>query len=79
MQSLGIALSALDIHAALLAGDSFRGYRRRGGRRERVIADFLIGAHAVAQADQLLTRDRGFYRAYFESLVIIDPSTPTNP
>ena len=71
---LGVGFSALDVEAALLAGPSFRAYRRRGGTRERVIADFLIGAHALAGADQLLTRDRGFYRRYFEELRVLDPA-----
>jgi hypothetical protein len=33
----------------------------------------LIGAHALDQADALLTRDRGFYRKYFRGLRIIEP------
>lgn len=40
-------------------------YRMVGGRRERVVADFLIGAHALHHADRLIARDRGFYLDYF--------------
>lgn len=42
--------------------------------RERVAADFLIGAHAKLQAERLLTRDRGFYRSYFAGLAVVDPA-----
>ena len=41
---------------------------RPAGRGERIISDFLIGAHAVAAADGFLTRDRGFYATYFPEL-----------
>jgi predicted nucleic acid-binding protein len=60
--------------AAARAGSAWRGYPRAGGSRERVIADFLVGAHAAEQADRLLTRDRGFHRQAFADLVIVDPS-----
>ena len=71
---LGVAFVALESRDALRAGRAWRDYRRAGGGRDRMIADFLIGAHASAQADCLLTRDRGFYRRYFSDLRITGPS-----
>lgn len=76
MERLGVAFSALDAGAAALAGTAWRSYRRGGGERLRVIADFLVGAHAERQAERLLTRDRGFYRSYFAELRILDPTRP---
>ncbi len=67
-----VDFSPLDAATSLAAGSHWRAYRRAGGTRERIIADFVIGAHALAQADQLLTRDRGFYRTYFKDLRVID-------
>jgi predicted nucleic acid-binding protein len=72
---LRIDFRPLDSSTSLTVGQSWRAYRKAGGIRERVIADFLIGAHALVNADRLLTRDRGFYRRYFKQLRVLDPSS----
>ena len=71
---LGVEFLPPDTGASLAAGGAWHAYRVRGGSRRRVIADFLIGAHALVRAERLLTRDRGFYRYYFENLVLVDPA-----
>ena len=74
LRTLGVGFSAQTEQAATLAGIAWKKYRAGGGKRDRVIADFLIGAHAAAQCDRLLTRDRGCYKKYFRGLVVVDPS-----
>jgi len=74
LRELEIEFSPLQPEAAFEAGLAWKAYRHRGGARTRVAADFLIGAHALFQADRLLTRDHGFYRSSFKRLVLIDPS-----
>ena len=74
LRTLGVGFSTQTEQAATLAGIAWRKYRAGGGKRNRVIADFLIGAHAASQCDRLLTRDRGYYKKYFGSLVVVDPS-----
>lgn len=71
---LQVDFSAVERETASSAGATWREYRRRGGSRARLVAEFLVGAHAALQADRLLTRNRGFYRAYFGGLEIVDPT-----
>jgi predicted nucleic acid-binding protein len=73
LSSLGIRYLATSEQAAVRAGHMQRRFRDRGGRRERVVADFLIGAHALLQCDALLTRDAAFFRDYFKGLKVIEP------
>jgi predicted nucleic acid-binding protein len=74
MRLLGIRFESIFDDAAAKAGQLWRELRReRGASRVRVVADLLIGAHALLQSDALLTRDRGFYRARFKGLRIIEP------
>lgn len=74
LDALTVAYSPVERVAADAAGSAWRTYRAAGGSRTRLVADFLVGAHAAQQADRLLTRDRGFYRTYFSGLEILDPS-----
>ena len=69
-----IELVDLDFASAHRAGIAHREYRRRGGARTTIVADFLIGAHASVLGAALLTRDRGF-RSYFPELSMITPET----
>ena len=73
MGQLGVEFDAVGHAAAVMAGDAWRAYRERGGKRTRLVADFIVGAHAAAQADRLFTRDRGFYRTYFAGVDVLDP------
>lgn len=74
LERLGVRYSPMTLPAAQAAGTAWRACRRRGGSREGIIADFLIGAHARVQADRLLSRDRGFYRELYTDLAVLDPA-----
>ena len=84
MGSLGAfyeAITLLDIgfeqigdEAAFLAGTAFLTYRKRRDSTRSIIADFLIGGHALVLGASILTRDPRFYETYFPAVPIIKPS-----
>lgn len=61
--------------ALFLAGRAFVKYRRAGGTKTNVLADFFIGAHAAVLGCGILTRDSRRYRASFPSVALIDPDS----
>ena len=74
LQACQIDHDPLTMDAALEAARIMRGYAKNKGPRERTAPDFLIGAHAIKQADALLTTDAGLFRHYFEGLRVVAPN-----
>ena len=68
-------LDLLDIPkpALFLAGKAFMQYRRGGGLKTNVLADFFIGAHAAVSGLPVLTRDTRRYQSYFPSINLVTP------
>lgn len=64
---------SLPFEAAFAAARAFSIYRRRGGGKDRVLPDFLIGAHAAIRGYPILTRDPAGYRTYFPGVDLITP------
>jgi predicted nucleic acid-binding protein len=59
--------------ALFLAGKAFVQYRRQGGTKSNVLADFFIGAHAAVAGLPVLTRDVQRYASYFPTVRLIAP------
>lgn len=71
LAAINVSLSSVDADVAFLASEKWGLYRKSRGKRQRIITDFLIGAHATIKAERFLTRDRGFYKSYFPELEIL--------
>ena len=73
MRLSGAKLMPLSEACAYEAGRAFEQYRKRGGAKTGVVADFFIGAQAVTEGWTLLTRDAGRYKTYFPKIKMICP------
>lgn len=69
----GITIVPMPRRGLFLAGKAFLQYRRSGGGRTGVLADFFLGAHAVVTMSRLITRDPKSYRTYFPGIELITP------
>ena len=72
-RALGIVIDRLTLPECHHAGAAFRKYRRRGGPRQTILPDFLIGAQAAVRGWPILTRDPKRFSSYFPEVEIIDP------
>ena len=68
LEKMGISIVPSNTDTLYQAGQLWLLYRKQQKSRDRIIPDFIIGAFAMIQGDQLITRDRGFYRDYFKGL-----------
>lgn len=59
--------------ALFLAGKAFVKYRKGGGLKNGVLADFFVGAHAAVSGFAILTRDPRRYKNYFPTVGLISP------
>ena len=73
IETMGLIVKELPRPALFRAGKAFVLYRRQGGQKTNVLADFFIGAHAAVLGCSLLTRDAQRYRHYFPGVKLITP------
>jgi predicted nucleic acid-binding protein len=77
VDDLGLTMIEIPRPALFLAGKAFVRYRRQGGKKNNVLADFFIGAHAAVSGHHILTRDTRRYASYFSGVRLITPGLST--
>lgn len=73
IEGMGLSFQELPRPALFLAGRAFVRYRRDGGAKGNVLADFFVGAHAAVLSCSILTRDARRYRNYFPTVRLLTP------
>lgn len=73
LDEAGLEFEEIPRDALFLAAKAHVLYRRRGGRRKGVLADFFVGAHAAVRRLPLLTRDVRRYMSYFPTVTLVGP------
>lgn len=73
VDNLGLKMTEISRPALFLAGKAFAQYRRKGGGKSSMRADFFIGAQAAVMGWPLLTRDTRRYQTYFPKVKLIAP------
>ena len=77
VDDLGLTMIEIPRPALFLAGKAFVRYRRQGGKKHNVLADFFIGAHAAVAGYPVLTRDTQRYATYFSGVSLVSPAPGT--
>lgn len=71
MKDSCLSVTEFGPRSAMAAGKLWRGRAHKD--RARILPDYMVAAHAVENADRLLTRDTGFTRMKVPGLVIVTP------
>jgi len=74
LQVMELKFNQIPKPALFLAGKAFQRYRRQGGGKNSILADFFIGAHAAVSRLPVLTRDTQRYQTYFPTVKLVSPN-----
>ena len=74
LQVMELKFNQIPKPALFLAGKAFQRYRRQGGVKNIILADFFIGAHAAVSRLPVLTRDTQRYQTYFPTVKLVSPN-----
>ncbi|MGQ4875690.1 MAG: type II toxin-antitoxin system VapC family toxin [Promethearchaeia archaeon] len=68
-----VKIMNLNITIAQIAAEAFLKYKSFGGKRDHLIPDFLIGAHAKYYSDKILTTNPRDFLKYIQDLEVLTP------